>query len=676
MKKASAKEETKVVKAPFDARKMNRRNMLFFFLLCFLVYGKGIGNEYSMDDEFVIKNNVQVQKGIKAIPEIFNSTYVVDNQKASYEYRPIVKATFAVEYQFYGLKPHVSHFINILLYALSILLLYSLLLELLSNYNRLFPFLVTLLFLIHPLHSEVVLSLKNRDVILSFIGCLFALKFYLRYAGSNKIYDLLFGAFFLLFALMSKKDSMTFYAIIPFTVWFFRNISWKKIGIIVGSFLVPKIILFLATSNAAHLAKKVMIGTTVITGENGITRQYLDWENPLFINSTFLQRIPTGFYSIYFYLKMYFIPHPLLSYYGYNQVPIATWSNPIVWVVILFLLVIGYYVVKNYNAKKIEVYGILFFLTTISMFTNVLQPVVGIVAERFAYIPSLGLSIVAAWALLKIGKVVFENKEFKFPQLSSSFLITIVLITIVYGGRTFARIPAWKNSFTLYETDAQNATESAHANSLYAAACIQKIKETPKMNLQDKRVHVSNAEKYYLKSLEISPDYISSLNNLGMIYFTYFNKPEKAIPYLTKAIKLDTNYVEAYFNLATCEAKTQKYDLAEKHYLKTLEIDSKFMSTYLSLSSMYAEEKKYDEILKLNKDAINKGIKGDVLNINIGNVYFVRGDTLSAIPYLEEGIRLNPNNKLLNSFLANYFKEKGDLEKANKYYDNLSTIKR
>src|SRR4051812_12023589 len=120
MKKVVAKEKIKTEKGSnvkkFDIKKMNRRNMILFVLLCFLLYGKGIGNNYSMDDEFVIKNNIQVQKGIKAIPEIFRSTYVIDNQKSSYEYRPIVKAVYAIEYQLLGAKPHISHFFNILFY--------------------------------------------------------------------------------------------------------------------------------------------------------------------------------------------------------------------------------------------------------------------------------------------------------------------------------------------------------------------------------------------------------------------------------------------------------------------------------------------------------------------------------------------------------------------------------
>jgi tetratricopeptide (TPR) repeat protein len=655
MKKSAIQEKGKVVKpketSAFDGKKLNRRINLFFFILCFLIYGKSVKNNYSMDDEYVVRNNVQVQQGIKAIPEIFQTTYVTGNQKANYEYRPIVKTFFAIECQFFGVNPHISHFFNILLYALSILLLYYLLKKLLSDYSIVLPFIITTLFLIHPLHSEVVISIKNRDVILSFIGALLALFFYLKFTETRKYHYLFLGAFFMLFALMSKKDAMTFFAIIPFTIWFFKGISVKR--------MIPVFLSYLLTLGVFRLAAR--------HANQEFSRKVLEWENPLFLDSTVLERIPTGLYSVYFYLKMFLFPQPLVSYYGYNQVPISTWSDPIVWIVLGGLIAIGYYVAKNFKAKRIEVYGILFFLVTISMFTNILVPVVGIVGERFAYIPSLGLCIVLAWALFEIFKIPFHNRELEFPPLSGSLFMTLAVLILVLGLRSFVRIKDWKDTYTLYAADVKNAPESAHANSLIAAASLQKLKENPRLSMAEKKQYIQDAEKYYLESIRIIPDYISSLNNLGMIYYTYFNQPEKSIAYLKKAVLLDTNYVEAYFNLATCEAKTGRFQEAEQHFLKTLELDPDFLSTYHALSNMYAEAKEYDKIIELNTKAINKGIKADVLQINIGNVYFMRGDTLKALPYLEEGIKLNPNNRPLNSFLANYYREKGDMEKARKY---------
>ena len=511
--------------------------------------------------------------------------------------------------------------------------------------------------------------MKNRDVILSFIGCLFSLKFYLKYVENNKIYDIIFGAFFLLFALMSKKDSMTYFAIIPFTMWFFRDISLKKIGIIFASFILPKTIMFLASSNAAHLAKKVVVGSVMLSNESGMTRLYANWENPLFFDTTFFQRIPEGFYCIYFYFKMFIIPYPLISYYGYNQIPISSWSSPIPWIVLILILSILYYLFKNWKKKKLELYGIIYFLISISMFTNVLIPVVGIVGERFAFIPSLGLCILFSVGILKMCKINYFEKNMSFISLGNRFLLTVGLILLVFFSMSFTRIKDWKNSYTLYAADVEKATESAHANSLIAAASVQKVKENPKMSIQQKRLHISNAEKYYLKSIEILPDYISSLNNLGMIYFSYFNNPEKAIPYLKKAISLDSNYVEAYFNLATCEVKLGQTKIAEKHYLKTLEIDPSFMNSYNVLSTMYAKDKEYDKILDLNRSGLDHGVNSDLFHINMGNVYFIKGDTLKGISCFVKAVDANSNNKKLNTFLANYYKINGEIEKSEYYYN-------
>ncbi len=609
-----------------------------------------------MDDEFVIKNNKQVQQGIKAIPEIFTSRYVINSQKSSYEYRPMVKAVYAVEFEIFGANPHISHFFNVLLYALSISLLYFLLQKMFPHYGAVFPFLVCVIFLLHPLHSEVVLSIKNRDIILSFLGALLALYFYMRSLEEKKPWLVLFGAFFMMFALMSKKDAMTYFAIIPFTLWYLKDFPLKRMGWIFLSFLLVVVTFRMLIRNTAQ----------------EVERKFLEWENPLYQDTTILERIPTGIYSIWFYLKMFLLPKPLISYYGYNQVPISSWSDPIVWFVLVAIVAVLFFVLKHFKTNKTPVYGIIYFLLAISMFTNILIPVVGIVAERFAFVPSLGLSILAAYGLLKLMKVEFGNRSLQFPSLKSSLGLLIAVMIIIMGSAVFIRTDDWKSSFSLYEADAKKAKESAHANSLYAAACIQKIKENPKMGTEEKRKYVTTSVKHYKESLRIIPDYTSSLNNLGMVFYTYYGKPDQSIPYLKKAIQLDTNYVEAYFNLATCYSALKEFDLAEKNFLRTVAIDPDFTSTYFSLSNMYASLKEFDKIVQLNEEAIKKGVKSDIMYVNIGNVYFMDGDTLKALPYLEKAISINPNNKVLNSFLANYYKEKGDLIQANFYYDLMS----
>lgn len=641
--------------SPSITIKQFRNCILLFVVLVFLIFGKSIGNKYSMDDDFVMYRNQQIQQGVKAIPEIFTTTYVV-GQKSSYEYRPLVKVVYAIEYELFGENPKANHIISILFYAFLISYLFYTLLRLLPNYHYLFSLIVCLIFLIHPLHSEVVMSLKNLDVILSLLFSLLSLNMFVKFIEKKKWFYIVFGLIAILFAFMSKRDSIPFLILIPLTLWFFKNATWKQL-LIVLSTLFAGVILF------------VKMASVLVA--NKPNRTPLFWENPLYFDTKFWDRIPQGMHSIYFYLKMFLLPHPLVSYYGYNQVPLMSWSSVLVWLVVIFLIVVMYYVFKNFKSKSIEVYGILFFLISISMFTNIAIPVVGIVAERFSFIASLGLSIVATWAIFKIFKSDVYNIKMKLSSFKTGIYVTVTIIVLLFGIKTYSRNVAWYNSYTLYETDAKVATESAHTYSLLAAAAVQKIHETPSISPQEKQRLANIALKNYKESLRIFPDYITSHNNVGMVYQTFFNKPNEALPHLLRAVELDTGYVEAYFNLATCQAALQQYDLAEKNYLKVIQLDSNFVKAYQSVSALYSYLKQTDKIIAINKLAIDRKIKSDVPYISLGNVYYLAGDTVAAVSYLEQAIAVVPNNKKVNSFLSNYFQSKGNKEKAN-YYAVLS----
>lgn len=639
---------------PSITPKVFRNCILLFFALSFLIFGKSIGNKYSMDDDFVMYKNKQVQKGIKAIPEIFTTTYVV-GQKSSYEYRPIVKIVYAIEYQIFGENTKAFHTLNIIFYTLLLCYLFYILLKLLPNYHYFFSFFVCVLFLVHPLHSEVVMSLKNLDVILSFTFSLLALNFYLKFIDSKKWYYVLLGMVFILLAFMSKRDSIPFILVIPTTIWFFRTVTIKQLVLVFSSILFST---FFFVKMASFLV------------QNKPNRNPLFWENPLYFNTKFWDRIPQGMHSIYFYIKMFLIPHPLISYYGYNQVPIVKWSSAIVWIVIALLIALSYYIIKNFKTKNIEVYGIIFFLISISMFTNIVIPVVGIVAERFVFIGSLGLCIVFVWAVFKISKSNYFNLKSTLSAFKTSIYVVLILITILFGAKTYSRNSAWFDSYTLYQTDVKTATKSAHTYSLLAAGAVQKIKETPNINQVERNKYANIALKNYLESIRIFPDYITSHNNIGMVYQTFFNNPQEALPHLLKAVSLDTAYVEAYFNLATCQASLQQYDKSEKNYLKVIELDSSFVKAYESLSSMYSYLKQTDKIISLNKTAIQKGLKSDVPYINLGNVYYLKGDTAQAVVYLEKAVEIVPNNNKVNDFLEKYFEKQGNANKAT-YYKNL-----
>jgi len=170
-----------------NSGKADRYIVLFFFVCTVILYGNTVLNKWAVDDNFVTgPQNELVKKGFSAIPTIFSSFYVDtkgNTGSQQTDYRPIVKLTFAIEYGLWGgNKAGRSHIINILLYFWIITLLFFILKRLLKNYNILFPFLITLLFMAHPVHTEVVASLKNRDELLSFLCGLGGLHFFLMYS--------------------------------------------------------------------------------------------------------------------------------------------------------------------------------------------------------------------------------------------------------------------------------------------------------------------------------------------------------------------------------------------------------------------------------------------------------------------------------------------------------------
>ena len=224
IKKAPA---TKKEAAPDFFRRNYFEILLFGF--CFLLYCNSIGNDYNMDDELVTRNHYLTSKGISAIPEIFVSPYYKDDMGYAYEYRPVVLVSFAIEHSLFGDNPHISHFFNVLLYALCCVLLFIVLKKLFRQYSMLLPLGIALLFAVHPAHTEVVCSIKNRDEILGLILSLLSLWFAIKAANANsKLYLLPVGLSFML-ALMSKMTFIPFALLIPLGIILFTEAGFATV---------------------------------------------------------------------------------------------------------------------------------------------------------------------------------------------------------------------------------------------------------------------------------------------------------------------------------------------------------------------------------------------------------------------------------------------------------------
>ena len=524
----------------------NRLVYSIIIVFAFLLYGNSISHNYSLDDDLITSTDRYkhplVEQGISGLIPILKSNYAV-NQEQNYDYRPISTYSYAIEWTLFGESEnhvHISHFINVVLYSLIGLVLFQFLNLLFGKGHELFNLLITLLFLAHPMHTEVVNSLKNRDELLSLLFALLATIQTLKFIDKKHFLYLISASLLLLLSILSKKSSMPFIVLIPLTIYFFRSVSWKKIGGVALLLFSARIIVSIMKISLIEKSKE---------------RDFLFIENPLF-EASFWERIPSYFYTNYLYLEKFIFPYDLNYYYGFNTLPIVGYSN--LWFFISFAIfaILFAYAIWTFKAKSILSYSILFFFLSIGGAANLLYPMVGIFAERLAFCGSIGLCILLTAGIFKLFKLNLNDKLTR--EKSKKIYLSFGAILLIMSTLTIQRNPAWKDKMSLYLADAQSLKNSAKANSLLGQELqFQAAKSfgNDPTNLENFIPRIDSAYYYYELALLTYPSYIQMYNNQASIKSQYYQDFMSARELLGKAIKIDPSFQGARENLIDNEIR-------------------------------------------------------------------------------------------------------------------------
>ncbi|MEM1318660.1 MAG: hypothetical protein AAGG75_00320 [Bacteroidota bacterium] len=603
--------EKKLFEARFWADKILPAALLF--LAAVALYISSVNFEYVLDDKIVVQENTYVAKGLAGIKEILTTESFqgyFGEQKDLVEggrYRPLSIVTFAVEHQFFGLNSKVSHFFNVLLYALTGLLLYRVLCLFfpLKNEHRWWlniPFLTSLLFVLHPLHSEVVANVKGRDEILCLLGALAAVYLVWRYLASQQYLWLLLAALAFFLSLMAKETALTFIAIVPLSIYFFTSTPPKKI-------LLPTLSLLTAALLYLLLRWQV-IGYFLSSG-----KEITDIMNNPFYGLSTGEKLATIFQTLGIYLKLLIFPHPLThDYYPYH-IPVVNWGN---WKALLSLALhfgLVAYAVWQLNKKTIISYGILFYFITLSIVSNLPFSVGTFMNERFLYIPSIGFCIIIGWLIAR------KLPEWTGPTnlLSPALLGCFVL---GFGGKTLMRVPDWATPFSLNSAAIKVSTESARANLFMSTALFEQYKvETDQSR---KYALLDDINVYLNKSLKIYPRYGSALTfKSGIVAENY--QRDKNLDQL----------LEEFYQLLVI---TPNFPFIDQYmdYLVKREDADKLARFCLRVGAHYANEKRNSRIaLKfLEGYGLTAAPNDRPLNRAVGQIYEKIGQPNKAAQYL------------------------------------------
>jgi predicted negative regulator of RcsB-dependent stress response len=561
--------------------------------------------------------------------------------KNDWLYRPLSMVMFAVEWELSPGNPALGHWLNVLLYALTSVLLLKLLFSLFRNYNVLIPFSIALIWIIHPLHTEVVANIKSRDEILSFLFCILMLQCFFNYAIENKIKSIVAGSIFYFLALMSKESAITVLAVTPLVIYFFTELTIKRNLLISSVLLIPSVIYIIIRGMV--LTSQLNLGDIPLVDNSLVAAQ-----------GDFMLEKGTAFYILGLYLKLLFFPVTLSSDYSYNAIPLVSFSNPVALISLLVHLGLLIYSLIKLPKKDPVSFGILFYLITLSIVANVAFLTRSTMADRFLYMPSLGFSISLIMLLARIIRIDIKTKNV-IPDLGNALKhsnnFTIVLLLIITAGsiRTLARNSDWKNDTTIFSNDSRNVPNSSRLHFLYGNHMMQEVKEG-KVTGNAVPEYYAIAEKELIRCLEINPVYSQAYINLADLY-TQMGHKEKTLNMYRKMIDQKTDLPLAYSNLGNIFFKSNQLDTASVLLKKAIEIDPQFVTAYNNLGSVYFNQGKLDSAIVNFRKAVELSPLYSQAWKNLGSSYGTKGELDKAIDAFQKALEISPSDQEAQKYL-------------------------
>ncbi|MEO5673354.1 MAG: tetratricopeptide repeat protein [Chitinophagales bacterium] len=577
------------------------------------LYAITLFNGFVLDDGMVISNNNAVLKGVSGIPDIlthdsFSGSIGDTKNLAGGRYRPVSLISYAAEISLFGKNPFVHHLINVLLYALTGLVLLSFLRKFIFPQQPICAFITTLLFVIHPIHTEVVANIKSRDEILSLLFLLLTIFYLLKFlkVGLNNK-SLLPAILFFALALFSKENGLIFIALIPITIYFFSSL--KVAGIIKISF--P----FLAVATLYLTVRIFLLGL-----RNNEIAEVMD--NP-YVMATLPQKLATIALVFRKYLQLLFLPHPLTYDYSYNQIPYRTFSDPLVLISMLINFSMSAYAFIRFLKKDLLSWCILFYLGTLFLVSNIFFNIGAPMAERFLYQASVPFLI----AVVESASRILDFKKTSYTVATPLISILVIIVFIASSYVTVARNREWKSDETLFLHDVKISSGSARANTYAGVALIRMSDNSEDPNV--KRMYALEAIQYFKKSEAIKPDYVPTLLNKGVAY-SRLDSPETAestwgmvrkleqahpnlkqyddylfqafyrrglkdgaeknffaaVVNLEKAVKYQSTNADAWYNLGGAYFSVRNWDKAKEAWEKTLLLDPENQSALQGLNAI------------------------------------------------------------------------------------------
>ena len=575
--------------------------LLGLAVVTFGIYAQVIGHQFiALDDPTYIKENPMVNRGVTlgGLAWAFTTFYAAN-------WHPLTWISHMIDCQLFGLNAGRHLLVNALFHVANTLLVFWFLLR--TTHARWPSALVAALFALHPLHVEsVAWASERKDTLSTFFGLL-SLIAYVRYAEAPLINRYAWVAVTLALGLLAKPMLVTWpLVMLLLDYWPLRRLQKAEVGgqrSTVSDLVVEKIPLF-------ALVAASVITTFLAQSHGGAVRT--------FAAAPVALRLSNALVSYARYLLLTFWPHHLAVYYPLAPIGIPAWQ-----IIGAAFLLIGITALCLFQ-RRIQPYLIVGWL----WFLGTLVPVIGLVqvggqtmADRYFYVPSIGLFIALVFGLADIAK-----RWRVAPWLSAGVTGGVLLILSTL---TNAQIQLWRDSFTLFEHTLAVTPPNLQIERNLALA----LGGTGRYD---------EAATHFERALQIDPNFYDGLVGMGVTREFQGGVPQ-AIDYFQAAIRSQPNAPTAHMQLGRALWKQNRDQAALEEMRRASELapeDADIRADFalgLELVGRMPEAvEQFHKALRLNPNNAEA-------HANLGLALLTSGRTRESIPEFEAALRLNPS---------------------------------
>lgn len=617
------------VAAPWDP--VARWIALALAAMACLLYGPSWHYGFVGDDSRVILQNAWTQQGLSALPNVVShSLYFGAVPVNGGLYRPIAGAYYVIVGAIVDLRASGYHLAQLALYGLNVATAFLFLTRLRPRALAV-PIVATLLFLVHPIHTEVVNNIKSADEMLCLEFLLVSAIAWLQFADTNDRRWFYAAVVSYALAAGSKETAVPMVVALPALWYFFR--ARDVVRSLRAS--VPFALVAVAFVTLRYLVLSREPETAIVTILNNALVGIPDRAGQLATAIAYLGR----------YVRMLLWPHPLSFDYTFSALPMHTFADPWVWLSIAVIGVCLAVLVLGFRSRRVEAFAVLWCAAAMAPVSNIFFLISTNFGERLLYLPSLLACYIAAVWLFRAARVVVADaapaslaRTLRSPKVAVPLAVVLMVSSVAAARRT----REWHDQIALFKADVRKFPNSARLQNYFG-----------------------NLLYFEGERLLGQPDYAeiakADLNGAKL--------------HLSRGLEILNSFQDMHAALGMAEYKLGDCTAAIPHLTQALEFPA-FRDTALAMTAdCYKQLGQSDQAVAVYQSLDTEGVASPLAWFELGNAAAARGDDDGAIRYFSKFIAARPSNIAAHFNLAKAYRSKGEFAQSLAAADQCVALK-